>query len=104
MTKTLISETELIKIKSKVLDKLISHLQNRTDVQNIDLMNLAGFCRNCISKWYSETSKIEGFDIDYEQARHIIYGMSYNDWKKKFQKNVSVEQIKRFEKNYKKVD
>ena len=104
MNKTLISETEQTKIKSKVLDKLILHLQKRTDVQNIDLMNLAGFCRNCLSKWYSETSKNEGIDIDYEQARHIIYGMSYNEWKDKFQKTVSVEQIKRFGKNNKKVD
>ena len=104
MNKTLISETEQTKIKSKVLDKLILHLQKRTDVQNIDLMNLAGFCRNCLSKWYSETSKIEGIDIDYEQARDMIYGMSYNEWKGKFQKTVSIEQIKSFEKNNKKVD
>ena len=86
MNKIPISDNELIKLKSKVLDKLILHLQERTDVQNIDLMNLAGFCRNCLSKWYSEASKLEGFNIDYEESKQVIYGMPYDEWKGKFQK------------------
>ena len=87
-----------IKIKSKVLDKLINHLQKRNDVQNIDLMNLSGFCRNCLSKWYSEVSKTEGFVINYNSSREIIYGMPYNKWKSKYQKQASEEQLNNFEK------
>ena len=101
MNKIPISDNELIKLKSKVLDKLILHLQERPDVQNIDLMNLAGFCRNCLSKWYSEASKLEGFNIDYEESKQVIYGMPYDEWKGKFQKTTSAEQIERFEKNKK---
>ena len=86
----------LTKIQSKVFERLILHLQNRTDVQNIDLMNLSGFCRNCLSKWYSEAAKDEGFNIDYEDSREKIYGMPYKNWKSKFQKEASKDQIKKF--------
>ncbi|MEK9687232.1 MAG: DUF1244 domain-containing protein [Gammaproteobacteria bacterium] len=75
-----------IQLKSKAFDALIKHLQDRTDVQNIDLMNLAGFCRNCLSKWYVTAAAEEGITIDYEDAREKIYGMSYEAWKKNFQK------------------
>ena len=92
------SDQNLIKIQSKVFEKLIFHLQNRTDVQNIDLMNLSGFCRNCLSKWYSEAAKDEGLEIDYEASREKIYGMSYENWKIKFQKEASKEQINKFNK------
>ncbi len=74
------------KIESNVLQRLIKHLKNRSDVQNIDLMNLAGFCRNCIARWYLEEAKIEGFDISKEESKKLIYGMSYEDWKNKYQK------------------
>ena len=80
-----ISNDQKINIQSKVFEKLISHLQRRTDVQNIDLMNLSGFCRNCISKWYSEAAKEEGINIDYESSREKIYGMSYKVWKDNYQ-------------------
>ena len=80
-----ISNDQKINIQSKVFEKLISHLQRRTDVQNIDLMNLSGFCRNCISKWYSEAAKEEGINIDYESTREKIYGMSYKVWKDNYQ-------------------
>ena len=70
---------------------LVAHLRDRTDVQNIDLMNLAGFCRNCLSKWYRAAAEDKGLDIDYEQAREIVYGMPYGDWKAKYQNEASPE-------------
>ena len=76
---------------------LVEHLQERTDVQNIDLMNLAGFCRNCLSKWYLAAGKDLGVDLDYEQACEIVYGMPYADWKKKYQLKATDEQLKKFE-------
>ncbi len=85
-----------IAIKAKVLDHLIDHLQKRTDVQNIDLMNLSGFCRNCLSKWYSKYAKDMGYDLDYEESRKIIYGMPYSDWKEKFQLEATTEQLNNF--------
>ena len=69
-----------------VAERLINHLKNRTDVQNIDLMNLAGFCRNCLSKWYREEAKKKGIEISDDDARKHIYGMSYSEWKEKYQK------------------
>lgn len=74
------------KIDSIVLHRLISHLQNRTDLQNIDLMNLSGFCRNCLSKWYQEASCDNGINIEYDEAKKYIYGMPYDEWKEKYQK------------------
>ena len=65
---------------------LVEHLRERTDVQNIDLMNLAGFCRNCLSKWYLAAAKERGLALDYEAAREAVYGMPYSEWKDKFQK------------------
>ena len=73
-------------IESQVLQKLLVHLQKRTDVQNIDLMNLSGFCRNCLSKWYREEAEKKGIKISDSDARTYIYGMPYSEWKKKFQK------------------
>ena len=88
-------ENEVL-IKAKVLDHLIEHLQKRTDVQNIDLMNLSGFCRNCLSKWYVKYANEAGYDLDYEETRKIIYGMPYSDWKEKFQKEATQEQLQKF--------
>ena len=65
--------------------RLISHLQKNTQVQNIDLMNLAGFCRNCLSKWMVEEAKKMNISLDYENVRSEVYGMDYNEWKRKFQ-------------------
>ena len=92
----IIKENEVL-IKAKVLDHLIEHLQKRTDVQNIDLMNLSGFCRNCLSKWYVKYANEAGYDLDYEETRKIIYGMPYSEWKEKFQKEATPEQIQKFE-------
>ena len=83
------TQTEL---ESEVLRTLIGHLQKRTDVQNIDLMNLAGFCRNCLSKWYAAAAKERGIDVSMEDAREHIYGMPYEAWKDTYQAEASPEQ------------
>ena len=79
-------EKKKIEIEAEVFQKLVKHFRKRTDVQNIDLMNTADFCRNCLSKWYETSAKKRGIKLDYEEARKIIYGMSYDKWKKKYQK------------------
>jgi uncharacterized protein len=71
---------------------LVAHLRERTDVQNIDLMNLAGFCRNCLSKWYRAAAEDKGVELSDPQAREIVYGMPYDEWRKKYQKEASLEQ------------
>ena len=81
-----------------VLETLIEHLRARKDVQNIDLMNLSGFCRNCLSKWYVSAAEKRNLDISYEEAREIIYGMPYSDWKKKYQKKATKEQLNKLNK------
>ena len=82
----------------EVLETLIVHLRKRNDVQNIDLMNLSGFCRNCLSKWYVNAAEKRDLDINYEDAREIIYGMPYADWKKKYQKEATKEQLDKLNK------
>ena len=77
-------ETE--KVEAATFKRLVKHLQENPNIQNIDLMELAGFCRNCISKWYTEEAKKHGTNIDYEKARDLVYGMSYKKWKVKHQK------------------
>ncbi len=79
-----------------VAERLIMHLQTRTEVQNIDLMNLSGFCRNCLSKWYLEAAKNKNITLDYNQSRELIYGMPYDDWKTKYQKEENKEQLEDF--------
>jgi uncharacterized protein len=76
------SQTE---IEAAAFRKLVSHLREHTEVQNLDLMNLAGFCRNCLSKWYRAEASERGFDLSDPQAREIIYGMPYEDWKAAYQ-------------------
>jgi len=71
---------------------LVSHLRERTDVQNIDLMNLAGFCRNCLSKWYRAAAEEKGVALTDPEAREIVYGMPYDEWRKKYQKEATPEQ------------
>ena len=93
------NEEDKSKIYADVLDRLIKHLQKRTDVQNIDLMNLSGFCRNCLSKWYSESAMKRNINVEYEEARSLIYGMPYEDWKKKFQKKATKEQLEKLNEN-----
>ena len=75
-----------IELQSAAFERLINHLRNRKDVQNIDLMNLAGFCRNCLSKWYREEAKKKGIEISDLDAREHVYGMPFSEWKEKYQK------------------
>ena len=79
-------DTTKKELQSAAFERLIQHLRERKDVQNIDLMNLAGFCRNCLSKWYREEAEKEGISLSEDNAREHVYGMPYNEWKKKFQK------------------
>ena len=81
-----------------VAERLIIHLQARTDVQNIDLMNLSGFCRNCLSKWYLAAAEKKKINLDYNQSRELIYGMPYDEWKAKHQKEATKEQLEDFNK------
>ena len=82
-------------IYADVLERLILHLQKITDVQNIDLMNLSGFCRNCFSKWYVSAADERNIKMDYDKARELIYGMPYNEWKDKYQKEATKEQLEK---------
>ncbi len=84
-------------LEAAVFRRLLAHMDERTDVQNVDLMNLAGFCRNCLSKWYVAAAEERGIDLDYESAREIVYGMSYQDWKKKYQTEANPQQMAQFE-------
>ena len=79
-------DTTKKELQSAVFERLIHHLRERVNVQNIDLMNLAGFCRNCLSKWYREEAKKKGIEISDFNARKHVYGMSYDEWKQKYQK------------------
>ena len=76
---------------------LVAHLQRRTDVQNIDLMNLAGFCRNCLAKWYRKAAQEHGLDMSYEDARTIVYGVPYDEWKRAHQSEATPEQLSTYE-------
>ena len=79
-------DTTKKELQSATFERLAQHLRERTDVQNLDLMNLAGFCRNCLSKWYREEAQRKGIEISDPDARKHVYGMSYDEWKKKYQK------------------
>lgn len=79
-------------IEAAAFRRLLEHLDENKDVQNIDLMNLAGFCRNCLSKWYLAAAEDKGIELDYEGAREAVYGEPYGDWKKKYQAEASAEQ------------
>ena len=85
-----------MEIQSEVFEMLIKHLQNKVEVQNIDLMNLADFCRNCLSKWYVASAKEKGVEISYDDAREIVYGIPYSEWKKLYQKEATKEQLDKF--------
>lgn len=84
-------------LDAAVLQRLLAHLDERRDVQNIELMILAGFCRNCLSKWYREAAEEQGLDLDLAEAQQRVYGMSYAEWKEKIQQPATPEQLARFE-------
>src|SRR3990170_5963734 len=84
-------------LEAAAFRRLVQHLRERTDVQNIDLMNLAGFCRNCLSKWYLAAAQEHGLALDYDEARTVVYGMPYEEWKTKYQPKATPEQLQKFE-------
>jgi uncharacterized protein len=86
-----------IELEAAAFRTLAEHLRTHPEVQNIDLMNLAGFCRNCLSKWYRAAAEERGLAMSYDEAREIVYGMPYDEWKAKHQKEASAEQQKTFE-------
>ena len=90
-------EPEKTELEAEAFRGLIKHLQRRTDVQNIDLMNLAGFCRNCLSKWYMAAAAERGVAMTYDEARAVVYGMPFPDWKAHYQVEASAEQQRLFE-------
>lgn len=90
-------EQTRIEAEAAAFRGLVKHLQKRTDVQNIELMNRAGFCRNCLAKWYRAEAEQRGATIDYDQAREQIYGMPYDEWKSQYQADASDEQKQRFQ-------
>jgi len=83
-------------LEAATVRRLVAHLRERTEVQNIDLMNLAGFCRNCLSKWYRAEAEERGVQISDPEAREIVYGMPYDEWKRKYQSEASPEQKQKF--------
>jgi len=101
MADTIDSEAST-RIEAAVFRRLLQHLDSRKDAQNIELMNLAGFCRNCLSKWYVAAAQDEGVDVDYDGARERVYGMPYSQWKEQFQSEATVEQQAAFDAGNKK--
>ena len=94
LDKTLVTELEAAAFR-----RLVEHLRTRTDVQNIDLMNLAGFCRSCLSNWYREAAEARGLALTKEESRLLIYGMPYEEWQARYQKEASADKLAAFEKN-----
>ncbi len=88
-------------LEAAAFRRLVAHLRERTDVQNIDLMNLAGFCRNCLSRWYMEEAQERGLELDQGGAREIVYGMPYGEWKARHQTEASAEQQAQFDETMK---
>jgi hypothetical protein len=91
-------EKSRVELEAAVFRRLVEHLRARTDVQNIDLMNLAGFCRNCLSNWMKDAADERGVTLSKEQSREIVYGMPYDEWRAKYQKEASPTQKVAFEK------
>jgi hypothetical protein len=101
MKMTELTESQKRDLEAAAFRRLVEHLRERTDVQNIDMMNLAGFCRNCLSNWYREAAEAAGIDVSKDQSREIVYGMPYNEWKAKHQTEATAEQQKAFAKAHK---
>ena len=96
--------TQETAIEAAVFRRLLEHLDSRKDVQNIDLMNLAGFCRNCLAKWYVAAAAQTGVELDYEQARERVYGMPYGEWKTRYQRDATPAQQAEFERQQREKD
>jgi len=93
-----LDEKTRTELEAAVYRRLVAHLRSRTDVQNIDLMNLAGFCRNCLSNWMKEAADAKGLPMTKDESRAIVYGMPYEEWRAKYQKEATAEQQAAFEK------
>jgi hypothetical protein len=93
MTAMTIDDKTRTELEAAVFQRLVQHLQDRTDVQNIDLMNLAGFCRNCLSNWMKEEADAKGIKISKDESREAVYGMPYEEWKAKYQGSATPEQL-----------
>lgn len=89
-------QNNTVELEAAAFRQLVAHLQQHTEVQNIELMILADFCRNCLAKWYAAAAKERGIDIDYEQARELVYGMPYSQWKDRHQTEATAEQMAAF--------
>ncbi len=94
-------EQTQLELEAAAFRRLRDHLRERTDVQNIDLMNLSGFCRNCLSRWYDEAAAERGIDLGKDAAREIVYGMPFNEWKARYQTEASAEQKAAFAESHK---
>jgi hypothetical protein len=94
-----ISDDQRRDLEAAAFRRLVEHLRNRNDVQNIDLMNLAGFCRNCLSNWYREAAEAQGIALSKDESREIIYGMPYDEWRARYQSEATGEQQAAFEQN-----
>jgi len=94
-----IDEQTRIELEAAAFRRLVQHFRDRPDVQNIDVMNLAGFCRNCLSKWYKAAAEAKGIEMSYEDAREIVYGMPYDAWKAQHQAESTAEQRQAFAKS-----
>ena len=97
---TPIDDATRTELEAAAFRRLVEHLRKRSDVQNIDMMNLAGFCRNCLSRWYREAAEQKGIPLADPDAREIVYGMPYEEWRRKYQKEASAEQKAAFEKSH----
>lgn len=84
-------------LEAAVFQRLVKHLRDNPEVQNIEMMNLAGFCRNCLSNWYRDAAEEKGIELSKDQSREIVYGMPYDEYKKKYQRDASPDQLARFE-------
>jgi uncharacterized protein len=93
-----IDEKTRVELEAAVYRRLVEHLRQRTDVQNIDLMNLAGFCRNCLSNWMKDAADAKGLAMSKDMSREVVYGMPYDEWRAKYQREASAEQQAAFEK------
>ncbi|HVB89911.1 MAG TPA: DUF1244 domain-containing protein [Beijerinckiaceae bacterium] len=94
-----LNQNDATELEAAVFRRLVAHLRERTDVQNIDLMNLAGFCRNCLSNWMKDAADEKGIAMSKDESREIVYGMPYDEWRSKYQKEASADQKAAFEKS-----
>jgi len=95
-----VDEQTQLQLEAAAFRTLVAHFRQRTDVQNIDLMNMAGFCRNCMAKWYAKAASEQGLDVDYETARERVYGMTYSQWKQDHQQKATQEQMAEYKQKF----